>query len=135
MDAGDSLLLLAASYNVGVTKMIRLLSEFCSGSTQLKDCLDRMKIGALKAAKQGRNITRDIHAFTTYVMRIRNCTQRFSAEQIDFDDDLDWSEKLRIEKKNQQRGHVVSCMLHPCPFREPASNAAPENTHPKAKKK
>jgi hypothetical protein len=99
MDAGDSLLILAGSYNVGVTKMIRLLTP----------------------ENRARNISRDVNAFSNYVMRIRNCTQRFSAEQIDFNDDQDWTASLRTEKKNQQRGHVVTCMLHPCPYREPAA--------------
>jgi hypothetical protein len=105
MDKGDSLLLLAGSYNVGVTKMIRLIGQYCSGSTSLKDCLDKIDVGSAEAVP-----------VTNYITRIRNCNQKFSAEQIDFNDDEKWTDALREEKQNQQREKVVTCLLHPCPL-------------------
>lgn len=120
MDKGDSLLLLAGSYNVGVTSMIRLISEFCSQSTKIKDCLDRMQSGVLSDPKLEQARKRDVAAFRTYIMRIRDCSQQFSAEQIDFDDDARWTDNTRNEKYNQQRDNVVQCLTHPCPLRAPA---------------
>jgi|GEM_PF-4959658 len=122
MDQGDSLLLLAGSYNVGVSNMIRLISHFCSHSTKIKDCLDHMTNGTLSDPARERARKRDVRAFTDYIMRIRDCAQRFSAEQIDFDDDARWSADTRIEKKNEQRDEVVQCLANPCPYpRAPAS--------------
>jgi hypothetical protein len=107
MDKNDSLLLLAGSYNVGVTKTIKLISQFCSGSTKLKDCLEKMKEGSP---------SRDVQSMVNYVMRIRDCSQQFSAEQIDFDHDERWTAEERTEKQNQQRDNVAQCLLHPCPY-------------------
>jgi hypothetical protein len=114
MDKQDSLLVLAGSYNVGVTNMIRLISRFCPQSTKLKDCLDRMQNGVLIDAGQERARQRDVPAFQRYIMRIRDCSQRFSAEQIDFDDDDRWTDEIRLEKRNEQRDQVVQCLLNPC---------------------
>ena len=108
MDKADSLLLLAGSYNVGVTKMIGLISRFCSGTDNLKDCLDHMKNGTIKS--------RDVPSMLNYIMRIRDCAQQFSAEQIDFDDDQRWTEETRTEKQNQQRDEVTQCLMNPCPY-------------------
>ncbi len=116
MDRYDSLLLLAGSYNIGVTNMIRLVSTFCSGSTKLKDCLDRMRDGKFKDANLEAGRDRNVKASTGYIMRIRDCSQRFSAEKIDFDDDSRWSDDKRTEKLNQQRDNVVQCLLRPCPL-------------------
>ena len=121
MDKGDSLLILAGSYNVGVSQMIRLISRHCQGSSKLKDCLDKMQNADPSDQKIDKNSQRDILAFTHYIMRIRDCSQQFSAEQIDFDDDARWTDNTRNEKYNQQRDHVVQCLLHPCPLRVPAS--------------
>ena len=113
MDKGDSQLLLAGSYNLGVTKMIRLISQFCNESTKLKDCLDKMSSGS----------DEDIASVTRYIMRIRDCSQQFSAEKLDFDDSEKWTAAVRTEKQNQQRDETVKCLLHPCPYqsaREPA---------------
>jgi hypothetical protein len=117
MDKGDSLLLLAGSYNVGVTNMIRLISRFCSDSTKLKDCLHKMTSGTLPDPAQEQARKRDVAAVNNYVMRIRDCSQQFSAEQIDFDDDGRWSSDVRTEKQNEQRDSTVQCLLHPCPLR------------------
>lgn len=114
MDKGDSLLMLAGSYNLGVTKMIRLISKFCSGSNKLKDCLDKMKNGNLGNHILEENVRRDVASITNYILRIRDCSQQFSAERIDFDDDERWTETVRTEKQNQQRDQVVQCLLHPC---------------------
>ena len=122
MDSGDSILLLAGSYNVGVTNMIRLISRFCSGSTKLKDCLNKMESGTLSDPSLEQARKRDVPAFRNYIMRIRDCSQQFSAEQIDFDDDARWTDNTRSEKYNQQRDHVVQCLTNPCPFRAPSSN-------------
>jgi len=121
MDKGDSLLLLAGSYNVGVSNMIRLVSHFCRRSSKLKDCLDKMQSG--ESVDSGIELTqgRAIPALRNYIMRIRDCSQQFSAEQVDFDDNARWSTNVRTEKYNEQRDHVVQCLLHPCPFRIPAS--------------
>jgi hypothetical protein len=109
MDKGDSLLLLAGSYNLGVTKTIRLVSRNCSGASKLKECLERMQ-------NSGEN-KKDIRALTNYVMRIRDCSQQYSAEQLDFNDDERWSTSERTEKQNQQRDRVTSCLLAPCPYK------------------
>ena len=114
MDKGDSLLLLAGSYNVGVTRMIRLVSQFCHGSSKLKECLDEMKNGQYGDPEKDRARLRDVQAITNYVMRIRDCSQQYSAEQLDFDDDSRWSDAVRTEKQNQQRDRVAQCLLNPC---------------------
>ena len=116
MDQGDSLLVLAGSYNVGVNNMIRLISRFCSESTKLKDCLDKMQNGSLSDPAQEMARKRDVAAFRNYIMRIRDCSQRFSAEQIDFDDDQRWTDNTRVEKYNEQRHNVVQCLANPCPL-------------------
>jgi hypothetical protein len=113
MDKGDSLLLLAGSYNVGVTKTNRLVSKYCSGATKLKECLDRMNTDLQNQ--------KDVKSITTYVMRIRDCSQQFSAEQLDFNTDIEWTEQERTEKHNQQRDRVAQCLLNPCPY----SNSGP----------
>jgi hypothetical protein len=120
MDKGDSLLLLAGSYNVGVSNMIRLISRFCSSSTKIKDCLDKMENGRLEDLAQEKARKRDVSAFRNYIMRIRDCSQQFSAEQIDFDDDSRWTDNTRNEKYNQQRDNVVKCLANPCPLRTPS---------------
>ena len=117
MDKGDSLLLLAGSYNVGVTSMIRLVSNFCKGSTKIKDCLDRMVAGKFDSPSQEQARKRDVASITNYVGRIRDCSQQFMAEQIDFDDDARWSTEERSAKQNGQRDGTVQCLLHPCPFK------------------
>ena len=114
MDKGDSLLLLAGSYNVGVTKTNRLVSKYCSGATKLKECLDRMNTDVQNK--------KDVQSITTYVMRIRDCSQQFSAEQLDFNTDLRWTEDQRTEKHNQQRDRVAQCLLNPCPYSNSALN-------------
>lgn len=121
MDRGDSLLLLAASYNVGVTRMTRLISQFCKGSEKLKECLDRMRSGATSGSPEERARLKDVKSITSYIMRIRDCSQQYSAEQLDFNDDERWSSALRTEKMNAQRDQVAQCLLRPCAyFRGPA---------------
>ena len=116
MDPGDSLLLLAGSYNIGVSSMIRLLSKYCHNSSKLKDCLDKMKLGAQSETIPDQARLRDIASLRTYIMRIRDCSQQYSAEQIDFEDDARWTDNTRSEKYNQQRDHVVQCLSKPCPY-------------------
>lgn len=117
MDKGDSLLILAGSYNLGVTRTIRLLSNFCSGAKKLKECLDRMTEGHFEDARLESERKRDVRAIVNYVMRIRDCSQQFSAEQLDFNDDVRWTQRTRSEKQNEQRERVSNCLLQPCPYR------------------
>lgn len=117
MDKGDSLLILAGSYNLGVTRTIRLLSTFCSGTQKLKECLDRMTEGRFEDPKLENERKRDVRAIVNYVMRIRDCSQQYSAEQLDFDDDVRWTPKTRTVRQNEQRDRVSKCLLNPCPYR------------------
>jgi hypothetical protein len=117
MDKGDSLLILAGSYNLGVTRTIRLLSTFCSGTQKLKECLDRMTAGHFEDPRLEADRRRDVRAIVNYVMRIRDCSQQFSAEQLDFDDDVRWTPKTRTTRQNEQRDRVSKCLLNPCPYR------------------
>jgi hypothetical protein len=103
--------------------MIRLTSQFCKGASKLKECLDRMRTGSNGSSKQDRDRRRDIQAISNYVMRIRDCSQRFSAEQLDFDDDQRWSETLRTDMQNQQRDKVAQCLLSPCPMDQGQSHS------------
>lgn len=116
MDRGDSLLLLAGSYNLGVTKMIKLVSKYCSGVSKLKKCLDNMKKAKFEDQAQSESHQKDVQAIVNYVMRIRDCSQQYSAEQLDFDDDDRWSQEERTEKQNHQRDRVAQCLLSPCPY-------------------
>ena len=122
MDKGDSLLLLAGSYNVGVTKMMRLISKHCSGSRKLKECLEQMNTETVNK--------KDVQAITNYVMRIRDCSQQFSAEQLDFNDDERWTEEMRTEKQNKQRDNVAQCLLNPCPYQQAHSNEKDKSVQP-----
>ncbi len=106
MDKGDSLLLLAGSYNIGVTKMMKLIANRCHGSTKLKDCIDKIEEGN----------SADAVSLVNYIMRIRDCSQQFSAEKIDFDNSVRWTAETRTENQNQQRETVAQCLLHPCPY-------------------
>jgi hypothetical protein len=117
MDKGDSLLILAGSYNLGVTRTIKLLSTFCSGTRKLKECLDRMLEGRFDDPRLENARKRDVQSIVNYVMRIRDCSQQFSAEQLDFDDDERWTHRTRTEKQNAQRDRVSKCLLTPCPYR------------------
>ncbi len=117
MDKGDSLLILAGSYNLGVTRTIRLLATFCSGTEKLKECLDRMTDGHFDDPKLESERKRDVRAIVNYVMRIRDCSQQYSAEQLDFDDDVRWTPKTRTTRQNEQRDRVSKCLLNPCPYR------------------
>ncbi len=116
MDKGDSLLLLAGSYNIGVTKTIRLVSQYCKGASKLKECLDRMSNARISDPKHKKSHGKDIQAIFNYVMRIRDCSQQYSAEKLDFDDDGRWSAETRTEKQNQQRDQVAQCLSNPCPY-------------------
>lgn len=123
MDKGDSLLLLAGSYNLGVTKTIRLVSRYCKGVSKLKKCLDNMQKAKFEDQGESASHQRDVQAIVNYVMRIRDCSQQYSAEQLDFDDDARWSSEQRTELQNQQRDRVAQCLLNPCPYqRTPASD-------------
>lgn len=121
MDQGDSLLLLAGSYNMGVTSMIRLLSHYCHHSSKLIDCLDKIQAGVKADPAQDQARLRAIISLRTYISRIRDCSQQYSAEQIDFNDDARWTDQTRAEKKNLQRDQVVQCLVKPCPYRTAAS--------------
>ena len=116
MDKGDSLLLLAGSYNIGVTKTIRLVSQYCSGVSKLKECLDHLTSAKFKDPKQEKSHRKSVQAIVNYVMRIRDCSQQYSAEQLDFNDDERWTEAMRTEKQNEQRDRVAQCLLNPCPY-------------------
>jgi hypothetical protein len=116
MDKGDSLLLLAGSYNIGVTKTIRLVSQYCKGASKLKECLDRMAHARINDPKQKKSHGKDIQAILNYVMRIRDCSQQYSAEKLDLNDDERWTEEMRTEKQNEQRDQVAECLLNPCPY-------------------
>ena len=122
MDKGDSLLLLAGSYNLGVTKTIKLVSRYCKGVSKLKKCLDNMKKGKFEDQKHLASHQKDVQAIVNYVMRIRDCSQQYSAEKLDFDNDDRWSNEERTELQNQQRDRVAQCLLNPCPYqRTPAA--------------